>query len=118
MICNGPLDNSRSLVSLNRGLPGSAVYDLDTVRHQVPPLVFPTMLSGNFSHWPVIGLNASVVPATGRHYRLSGISAPSILAVNPAKAEVFYFHKFLDAVVGTFTTEPRLFDSTKRRNFV
>ena len=43
---------------------------------------------------------------------------PVSLIVKPAEAEVFYFHEFLDAVVGTFTTEPRLFDAAKRCNLV
>src|SRR5580704_8231278 len=40
------------------------------------------------------------------------------LIVKPAEAEVFYFHEFLDAVVGTFTTEPRLFDAAERGNLI
>jgi hypothetical protein len=42
----------------------------------------------------------------------------STLPVKPAKAEVFYFYEFLDAVMGTLTTKPRLFHATKRSNFV
>src|SRR5580704_2959453 len=41
---------------------------------------------------------------------------PSI--VKPAKAKVFYFHEFLDAVAGAFTAEPRLFDAAKWCNLV
>src|SRR5580692_8624103 len=50
--------------------------------------------------------------------RYQAVRTPSTSPVKPAKAEVFYFHEFLDAVVGTFTTKPRLFHATKRRNFV
>ena len=40
------------------------------------------------------------------------------LIVKPAEAEILYFHEFLDAVAGTFTTETRLFDTAKRCNLV
>ena len=48
--------------------------------------------------------------------RSIGPKLPSV--VKTAKAKVFYFHEFLDAVVGTFTAEPRLFDTAKRCNLV
>jgi hypothetical protein len=38
----------------------------------------------------------------------SSFQPRSTLSVKTAKAEVFYFHEFLDAVVGTFTTKPGL----------
>src|ERR1700674_667150 len=57
-------------------------------------------------------------PETGLASDAINQVAPPSLIVKPAEAEVFYFHEFLDAVVGTFSTEPRLFDAAKRCNLV
>src|SRR5215510_4995652 len=48
----------------------------------------------------------------------SGIPTSATLPVKPTKAEVFYFHEFIDAVVRTLTTKPRLFHAPKWSNFV
>src|SRR5450631_1943449 len=38
--------------------------------------------------------------------------------VKTAKAKILYFQEFLDAIVGTFATEPRLLNPAKRGNLV
>src|SRR5271170_1265810 len=43
---------------------------------------------------------------------------PEWLAAKPTETEVFDFEEFFNAVMGTFATESRLFDSAKRRHLV